>query len=136
MTTLSYMYDQASKKAAYPRGVSEPVDVVHSRSGRTLSITWDDGVVSTLPIHYVRGWCPCAACQGHGPDVRFREHDPALDLELMAEAGAYALHLRFSDGHDSGIFAWTWLRRIAPETPPIGLKRGVFRGGHFLDPGV
>ncbi len=49
----------------------------------------------------------------------------------MAEAGSYALHLRFSDGHDTGIYTWTWLRQIAPESPPLGEKRGRFAGGEF-----
>jgi DUF971 family protein len=111
--------------------VPQPVDVVHARGDKTLTVTWDDGVVSTLPVHYLRGWCPCAGCQGHGTEVRFHPADPNLGIELMAEAGSYALHIRFSDGHDTGIYSWPWLRQIAPETPPVGLKRGVFRHGRF-----
>ena len=110
----------------------EPVDVVHTKGARTLTITWDDGATSTLPIHYLRGWCPCAGCQGHGSTIRFHDHPEDTGIDLMAESGAYALHIRFSDGHDSGIFTWQWLRTIAPETPPQGLKRGMFRGGHFV----
>jgi DUF971 family protein len=112
--------------------VPEPVDVVHSRSQRTLTITWQDGVISTLPISYLRAWCPCAGCQGHGVEVRFHEAPADLGIDLMTESGAYALHIRFTDGHDSGIYTWTWLRMIAPETAPEGLKRGMYRGGHFL----
>jgi DUF971 family protein len=108
-----------------------PVDVALSRSQGVLSIEWEDGVVSRLPIPYLRGWCPCAGCQGHGTVVEFHEADPSLGIELMAEAGAYALHLRFSDGHDSGIYTWTWLRQIAPETAPEGYKRGRFGAGRF-----
>jgi DUF971 family protein len=111
--------------------VPQPVDVALSRSRGELSIEWEDGVVSRLPIAYLRGWCPCAACQGHGVVVEFHEADPGLGIELMAEAGAYALHLRFTDGHDSGIYTWSWLRRIAPETPPEGYKRGRFTADRF-----
>jgi DUF971 family protein len=50
--------------------------------------------------------------------------------------GSYAIGIRFSDGHDSGIYTWTWLREIATENPPQGFKRGVFRGGRFTDDGV
>jgi DUF971 family protein len=110
----------------------QPVDVVHARNERTVSITWDDGETSRLPIHYLRGWCPCAGCQGHGAEVRYRDFPPELAIDAMEEAGSYALHIRFSDGHDSGIYSWAWLRKIAPETVPVGFKRGVFRGGHFV----
>lgn len=117
--------------SSYPPGVPQPVDVALSRSQGLLSIEWEDGVVSRLPIPYLRGWCPCAACQGHGTVVEFHEADPGVGIELMAEAGAYALHLRFSDGHDSGIYTWAWLRQIAPESPPEGFKQGRFVGGRF-----
>ncbi|MCA9704777.1 MAG: DUF971 domain-containing protein [Myxococcales bacterium] len=111
-----------------------PVDVALSRSQHLLTIEWDDGLVTALPIAYLRGWCPCAACQGHGTVVQFHEPtDPALDIEQMSQTGAYALSLRFSDGHDSGIYTWSWLRRIALETPPLGEKRGRFVAGRFED---
>lgn len=108
-----------------------PVDVALSRKKGELRIEWEDGSVSTLPIHYIRAWCPCAGCQGHGTVVRYQEADPELGIELMAEAGAYALHLRFSDGHDSGIYTWEWLQRIAPESAPTGYKHGSFQKGQF-----
>ncbi len=65
--------------------------------------------------------------------MEFHPADPGLGIELMAEAGSYALHLRFSDGHDSGIYTWQWLRTIAPQSPPQGYKAGRFSGGRFLD---
>ena len=111
--------------------VAQPVDVALSRSQGTLSIEWEDGVVSCLPLAYLRGWCPCAACQGHGTVVEFHPADAGVGIERMAEAGSYALHLRFTDGHDSGIFTWTWLRQIAPESPPEGYKQGRFAAGRF-----
>lgn len=109
-----------------------PVDVALSRSQGLLTIEWDDGESSRLPITYLRGWCPCAGCQGHGTVVEFHEPtDPDLGIDLMAEAGAYALHLRFSDGHDTGIYTWSWLRRIAPESAPQGYKKGRFVADRF-----
>ena len=117
--------------SAYAPAVPQPVDVVLSRSQAQLSIEWEDGVVSRLPIDYLRGWCPCAACQGHGTVVEFHPAGPGLGIEHMSEAGAYALHIRFSDGHDSGIYTWTWLRQISPESPPLGLKSGRFTAGRF-----
>ena len=121
----------AAFEERYPPGVPQPVDVALSRSQGVLSVEWEDGVVSRLPVAYLRGWCPCAACQGHGTVVEFHAADPGVGIEMMAEAGAYALHLRFSDGHDSGIYTWTWLRRIAPESPPEGLKQGRFVSDRF-----
>lgn len=108
-----------------------PVDVALSNKQRTLTIAWEDGGVSVLPIAYLRGWCPCAGCQGHGSTVRFQPADESTEISSMYEAGAYALHIRFGDGHDSGIYTWEWMRRIAPETPPEGKKTGIFALGEF-----
>ncbi len=110
-----------------------PADVALSNKQRTLTITWDDGGVSVLPIRYLRGWCPCAGCQGHGVTVTYKPQEETVEISDMYEAGAYALHIRFGDGHDSGIYSWEWLRRIAPETPPVGEKTGSFAHGEFSD---
>jgi DUF971 family protein len=109
----------------------KPVDIAHSRQRNLLSITWDDEVISELPVPYLRGWCPCAGCQGHGLEVRFQAPPDDVTATGLFEMGAYALGIRFSDGHDTGIFTWDWLRRISPESPPAGLKRGVFVGSEF-----
>lgn len=44
-------------------------------------------------------------------------HGPlsALGAELV---GNYAIRIRFSDGHDTGIFSWTYLRSIDPGAGP------------------
>ena len=50
----------------------------------------------------------------------------ALGAELV---GNYALKIEFSDGHNTGIYSWDYLREIDPAnpanktTPPGGLKR-------------
>jgi DUF971 family protein len=111
--------------------MAQPLDIAHHRGRNVLEITWDDGSVSELPIPYLRGWCPCASCQGHGSVVRHQPPDSEVQVQGIFEMGAYAIGIRFSDGHDSGIFSWSWLRQIAPETPPVGLKRGSFVNGTY-----
>jgi DUF971 family protein len=111
--------------------VAKPIDIAHSRSRNVLTVTWDDGVVSDLPAPYLRAWCPCAGCQGHGREIAFREPPPGITIEGLFEMGAYALGIRYSDGHDAGIYSWAWLRQIAPESPPEGYKRGRFVGKKY-----
>lgn len=36
----------------------------------------------------------------------------AVDAELV---GNYAVRIRFSDGHDTGIYSWRYLREIDPD---------------------
>ena len=30
-----------------------------------LRVLWDDDTLNDYPFAYLRGWCPCAVCQGH-----------------------------------------------------------------------
>ena len=92
--------------------MASPVDIAHLTRDNALAITWDDGRRDVLPIGLLRGFCPCASCQGHAPGVRFREPPPGVTLVGAEEIGAYALGLRFSDGHDTGIYTWAWLRAL------------------------
>lgn len=90
-----------------------PVDIAHHVREAVLEVTWDDGARTRLSAAQLRGWCPCAACQGHAPGLRFVEPPAGVAIASLHEVGAYALGVRFSDGHDSGIYSWGHLRRIA-----------------------
>jgi len=73
---------------------------------------WDNGETTVLSTAELRALCPCAACVDEGTGVR--THDPAsvpgdlvhLDVRLV---GNYAITVRFSDGHATGIFPYPML---------------------------
>ena len=114
--------------------MSRPTDIAHSRKRNLLIVTWEDGTATELPVPYLRGWCPCASCQGHGTTANFQEAPEGITAEGLFEMGSYALGIRFSDGHDTGIFTWDWFRAIAAESDPPGLKYGSFAGGIYRPP--
>jgi DUF971 family protein len=94
--------------------MTAPLDIAHHVREDALELTWEDGLSARLPGPLLRGWCPCATCQGHSPGLRF--HDPGpVTIAGLAEVGAYALNIRFSDGHDTGIYSWEYLRKIDPQ---------------------
>lgn len=93
--------------------MTAPVDIAHHVREAALEIAWDDGRTTRLTAAALRGWCPCATCQGHQPGLRFIEPPVGVTIAELHEIGAYALGIRFSDGHDSGIYSWAHLRRIA-----------------------
>lgn len=84
-----------------------------------VRIEWTDGHVTTYSTPQLRGLCPCAGCVNEVTGVR--THDPVgvpddLTHEKLRLVGNYALTLRFSDGHDTGIFTFIALRRDDPGT--------------------
>jgi DUF971 family protein len=109
----------------------KPVDIAHSTSRNELAVTWDDGTVSTLPVPYLRSWCPCAGCQGHGNEVKYLNAPDDTTIDGLFEIGAYALGIRYQDGHDAGIYTWEWLQKISPQSHPTGFKHGRFEGGVY-----
>ena len=111
--------------------MARPTDVAHSPGANTLTITWSDDSSSRLPVPYLRGWCPCAVCQGHGTTVAHHRAPDSTTITALWEVGAYALGVRFDDGHGDGIYTWEWLRTIAFESPPSGPKFGAFERGVY-----
>lgn len=83
------------------------------RGGRVTEIEWGDGHVGVYPHEILRGYCPCAGCQGHSGDIAFIEpHGAQLELEEITPVGNYALALKWFDGHSSGIYSYKYLRAL------------------------
>ena len=76
-----------------------------------LRVSYDDGVTATFPILPLRQACPCAGCQGR----RDQGLDPFVGDEISAVGaemhGNWGISIRWSHGHDTGIYAWEPLRR-------------------------
>lgn len=98
-----------------------PVGVKAPHGARVMEISWADGHTSKLSHEILRGYCPCAHCQGHGGTLRFVEGGD-LDLRDIEQVGNYALKFTWGDRHDSGIYRYPYLRALEAatrETPPV-----------------
>ena len=83
------------------------------RGGRRTEIDWADGHKGEYPHEVLRGYCPCAGCQGHSGEIRFLETtDTQQELEDLEPVGNYALALHWFDGHASGIYSYVYLRAL------------------------
>jgi len=89
-----------------PTGVRAP------HGARVFEISWGDGRTFRLPHRILRGYCPCASCQGHSGGVKFIEAgDP--ELREVSQVGNYALELSWGDGHATGIYPFRYLRHLS-----------------------
>ena len=101
-----------------------PVEVRLKEDEGTLTLTWSDDHISTLTLAYARGWCPCAVCQGHFTgEWRFIETSH-LGLRNVEPVGNYGMRMIWSDGHDTGIYQFDYLRGICPcgDCDPEGVR--------------
>lgn len=82
-----------------------------------IEIDWSDGSRTVYTTPQLRALCPCARCVHELTGVRM--HDPrSVPADLVHTevrmVGNYAIALRFSDGHDTGIFPFPFLREHDP----------------------
>ena len=80
-----------------------------------LSITWSDNHKGVYPVRHLRQNCPCAACVDEWTgELRLKPDSVPLLilLEDIEPVGLYAFRIKWSDGHDTGIYAYTALRKM------------------------
>ncbi len=89
------------------------VAVRSPRGATTTEIEWKDGHRGIYPHVVLRGYCPCAACQGHSGDITFiRATGKQLEIEELTPVGNYALQIEWFDGHGSGLYSFKYLRAL------------------------
>jgi DUF971 family protein len=90
-------------------------EVRRQPESRRLHFAWSDGHRAAMDYDYVRGFCPCAGCQGHGTgEVEFKPPAQPVEPLDIRPVGNYAISIQWSDAHDTGIFRFDFLRQICP----------------------
>jgi DUF971 family protein len=88
-----------------------PNNVVVHQQSKVLELSYDDGNTYRLPFEMLRVLSPSAEVQGHGPGQETLQTGKREVLIANLEpVGHYALKPSFSDGHDSGLYSWDFLR--------------------------
>jgi DUF971 family protein len=97
----------------------KPRDIHADRPGRTLTIDWADGHRSAYDLTALRWLCPCAFCRGEAGQPGWLDSNPTLTEEQLTLSdltlvGHYAIQPFWADGHSSGFYSFTHLRRNCP----------------------
>ncbi len=113
-----------------------PTEIRLHKDRRTLTITFESGTSHALPAELLRVYSPSAEVQGHSPEQR-KTVPGMADITILGlqPVGRYAVRITFADGHNTGLFTWTYLRKLgeigAPQRLPLvaelaekGLSRG------------
>lgn len=93
-----------------------PTRLVFRSADKALNATFDDGVIVRVPFELLRVESPSAEVQGHAPDQK-KLVTGKQDVEVTAAepVGRYAVRLTFSDGHNSGIYSWDYIRALGED---------------------
>jgi len=78
-----------------------------------MEIAFADGTSARLSYEFLRVYSPSAEVRGHGPGqetLQAGKRDVTIvDVEAV---GHYAIRPKFSDGHDTGIYSWSYLYEL------------------------
>ena len=103
-----------SDAPAIPRAV----EIRIRRATQRLEVDFDDGLLASLPAEYLRVESPSAEVQGHGPgQKKIVAGKKDVNIAFVEPIGHYAVRIRFTDAHDTGIYSWTLLHELAIEQP-------------------
>lgn len=87
-----------------------PVELTVHQQSRTLEIAFDDGAVFLLSFELLRVYSPSAEVRGHGQGQEVLQTGQRdVRMTAIEPVGHYAVQPSFSDGHNSGIYSWTYL---------------------------
>jgi DUF971 family protein len=92
-----------------------PISIERLPAEQLLLVAWQDGLQGRLPLVALRAQCMCARCVDEITGERIVDIegiDPAIAILNLELVGNYALKIRWSDGHDTGLYTWPHLRQL------------------------
>ncbi len=131
---------EARDEMKLPQAAVTPAKIrVKKTEGTGVEIDWQDGHKSAWNFVWLRNACPCATCHEERektgrlpgepkprPQTLLAMYEaPARPVEVTP-VGKYALKFKWTDGHESGIYSWEYLRRACrcEECLAKGLAKG------------
>jgi len=94
-------------------------------SDNVLGITWNDGHESRYPVKALREACECAACIDEwSGEKRIVPGSIPADVHPIEinPVGLYGIRIDWSDGHNSGIYAFPHIRALCACVACSGAK--------------
>ena len=93
-----------------------PTDIKLHKKSATLELVYGDKARNTFNAEFLRVHSPSAEVRGHGKGQEILQTGKRqVKIVNLESVGNYAIKLSFSDGHDTGIYSWTYLQELASE---------------------
>ena len=90
-----------------------PSSINLSKDRKTLTIKFNS-VDYSLSTEFLRVQSPSAEVLGHGPGQEILQlNKENVAITKIRPVGNYAIAIHYSDGHNSGIYSWSYLHYIA-----------------------
>ncbi|ODA67036.1 hypothetical protein A7A08_01779 [Methyloligella halotolerans] len=90
-----------------------PTELRVAKDRRNLLVLFDDGSSYDFAAELLRVRSPSAEVQGHSPDQRVTVPGKKnVEIARLEPVGNYAVRVVFSDGHNTGLFSWDYLKEL------------------------
>ena len=102
--------------------MTPPSKINLNKAKTVLTVTFDD-IDYELSAEFLRVYSPSAEVVGHGPGQEtLQVGKENVTITNIQPTGNYAIILFFSDGHDSGIYSWSHLHKLATEKDQLWIE--------------
>ena len=93
-----------------------PTNVKFHKKDGSLELVYSDANSFTLSGEFLRVHSPSAEVRGHGPGEEVLQHGKKeVKVTSLEAAGHYALLIHFDDGHNTGIYSWSYLKELCDQ---------------------
>lgn len=100
-----------------------PTDILLHKKSRRLEVRFSDGKQYDLSFEFLRVHSPSAEVRGHGPGQETLQTGKRdVDILEIEPVGTYGIQPRFSDGHATGIYSWSYLQQIGRDQERLWKK--------------
>lgn len=106
-----------SNPAIQARLAIEPREIMQEGNAG-LRITWADDRVCHFQAAPLRRACPCAQCVNEWTGQRTLKPETIseeMEIKDLSIVGRYALNFIWSDGHETGIYSFRYLRDLCEQ---------------------
>ena len=100
-----------------------PKEIKLHQKSKLLEIIFDDNTECKLSCEMLRVYSPSAEVQGHSPDQAVLQTGKEnVNIIEINPVGNYAIKIKFSDGHDTGLYSWGYLHHLAKNYDQLWLE--------------
>lgn len=92
-----------------------PSQIRLRRKQNVVEITWPDGLESQLSCLSLRKSCACSGCSNARQKGAINLIDADIGIDNLNVHGVSAMQFHFSDGHNRGLYPWSYLRQLCEQ---------------------
>jgi DUF971 family protein len=90
-----------------------PTEIKLHQKSNELEVSFTDGAHFRFTCEFLRVYSPSAEVRGHGPGQEVLQVGKKnVGISAIDPVGNYAVKLRFTDGHDTGIYSWDYFHEL------------------------